>query len=84
VKILLPILIDIETSVCVISEDLAKKLRLKIEANDRTKVVPLGGGSKVKVVGLISNALIAVQNLCILGSLYVIRGTESVVILGTD
>src|SRR6266498_1127960 len=80
----LPTLIDTEASVCVISEDLAKKLRLKIELNDGTKVTPLGGGSKVKIIGLISNASIAVQNLRTLGSLYVIGGTESVVILETD
>ena len=53
-------LIDTGASVCVISEDLAKKLRLRIEPNDGTKVAPLGGGSKVKVIGLISNAPIAV------------------------
>src|SRR6266496_5288987 len=80
----LPTLIDIRASVCVISEDLAKKLRLRIELNDGTKVVPLGGGSKVKVIGLIPNAPIAVQNLRISGLLYVIGGIESVVILGTD
>ncbi len=34
-------------SVCIILEDLAKKLRLKIEANDETKVVPLEGESKM-------------------------------------
>ncbi len=56
----LPILIDTGASVCVISKDLAKKLRLRIEPNDGTKVAPLGGGSKVKVIGLISNAPIAV------------------------
>ena len=77
-------LIDTGASVCVISEDLAKKLRLRIEPNDGTKVVPLGGESKVKVIGLIPNAPIAVQNLCTPGPLYVIGGIESVVILGTD
>ena len=77
-------LIDTEASVCVISEDLAKKLRLRIEPNDGTKVAPLGGGSKVKVIGLIPNAPIAVQNLHTPGPLYVMGGTESVVILGTD
>ena len=80
----LPTLIDTEASVCVISEDLAKKLRLKIELNDGTKVTPLGGGSKVKIIGLISNASIAVQNLRTSELLHVMEGTESVVILGTD
>ncbi len=56
----LPTLIDIGTSVYVISEDLAKKLRLKIEVNDRIKVALLGRRSKVKVIGLIPNAPIAV------------------------
>src|SRR6266498_4500087 len=77
-------LIDTRALVYVISEDLAKKLRLRIEPNDGIKVAPLGGGSKVKVIGLIPNAPIAVQNLRISGLLYVIEGTESVVILGTD
>src|SRR6266540_5799231 len=80
----LPTLIDIRASVCVISEDLAKKLRLRIEPNDGTKVASLGGGSKIKVIGLILNAPIAVQNLRTLGPLYVMGGIESVVILGTD
>jgi len=80
----LPILIDTGASVCVISKDLAKKLRLRIELNDGTKVAPLEGGSKVKVIGLILNTPIAVQNLHTPGLLYVMGGTESVVILGTD
>src|SRR6266498_3766278 len=77
-------LIDTRASVCVISEDLVKKLRLRIEPNDGTKVAPLEGRSKVKVIGLISNAPIAVQNLCTSGPLYIMGGIESVVILGTD
>jgi len=72
----LPILIDTEASVCVISEDLAKKLRLKIEANNETKVTPLRGRSKVKIIGFIPNMLIAVQNLCRSELLYVIEGTN--------
>jgi len=39
----LPTLIDIGASVCVISEDLVRKLELKIEVNDGIKVAPLGG-----------------------------------------
>ena len=80
----LPTLIDIGASVCVISEDLAKKLRLRVEPNDGTKVASLEGGSKVKVIGLILNAPIAIQNLHTPGPLYVMEGIESVVILGTD
>jgi len=80
----LPTLIDTGASVCVILENLAKKLRLKIEANNRTKVISLEGGSKFIVIGLISNASIAIQNLCTLGPLYVMKETESVVILETD
>ncbi len=60
VGIPLPILIDTGASVYIILEDLAKKLRLKIETNDETKVVLLGGRNKIKVIGLISNASIAV------------------------
>src|SRR6266540_291043 len=80
----LPTLIDIRASVCVISEDLTKKLRLKIEANNGIKVASLEGESKVKVIGFISNMPIAVQNLCTPGPLYVMGETESVVILRTD
>ncbi len=60
---LLPILINIGASVCIILEDLAKKLKLKVEANDGTKVASLGRENKVKIISLISNALIIVQNL---------------------
>ena len=77
-------LIDIRASVYVISKDLAKKLKLRIELNDGTKVALLGRGSKVKVIGLIPNASIAVQNLRTSELLHVMEGTESVVILGTD
>src|SRR6266540_125004 len=65
----LPTLIDTGALVCVISKDLAKKLRLRIELNDGTKVALLEGGSKVKVIGLIPNAPIAVQNFCTSGPL---------------
>ncbi len=53
-------LIDIGASVYIISKDLVKKFRLKIKANDRTKIALLGGESKVKVIDFISNTLIAV------------------------
>ena len=82
--ILLSTLINIRASIYIISEDLVKKLKLKIEANNETKVAPLEEWSKVKIIGLILNAPIAVQNLRILESLYVMEGTESVIILKTD
>jgi len=54
-------LIDTGVLVYIISENLVKKFRLKIETNDGTKVVILlEGRSKVKVIGLIPNASIAV------------------------
>ncbi len=55
------ILIDTEASVCIISENLTRKFRLKIKTNDKTKVILLGGRSKVRVIDLIFNASIAVQ-----------------------
>ncbi len=83
-KISLPILIDTEASVYIISEDLVKKFRLKIEANDEIKVASLGKESKVRVIDLISNAPIVVQNFRTPELLYVMGGTESVIILETD
>ncbi len=84
VRTSLPTLIDTGASVCVILEDLAKKFKLKIELNDRIKVVLLEGKSKVKIIGLIPNIPIAVQNFHMPELLYVIGGIESVVILETD
>jgi len=83
-RIPLPTLIDTGVSVYVISEDLVKKFKLRIEANDGTKVASLGGKSKIKIISLIFNTLIAIQNLCITGLLYVMDGIESVVILKTN
>jgi len=65
-------------------KDLVKKFRLKVKANDRTKIVLLKKKSKIKVIGLISNKLIAIQYLYILGSLYVIIKIELIVIFETD
>ncbi len=45
----LPTLIDTGASVCVISENLAKKLRLKMESNNGTKVAPLGGEARLRL-----------------------------------
>ncbi len=77
-------LINIEVSVYIILKDFTKKFKLKIKANDRIKVALLKGKSKVKVIGLIPNAPITVQNPCTLELLYVIKGTESVVIFGIN
>jgi len=77
----LPTLIDTEASVCVTSKDLTKKLKLKIEANNRTKVVLLEGKSKIRVISLILNTLITVQNLYTSELLYIIGEIESVIIL---
>jgi len=83
-EITLPILIDIKASVCIISEDFAKKLKLKIKANNGMKVALLREKSKVKVIDLIFNTSIAVQNLHIPRPLYVMGEIELVVILGID
>ena len=56
----LPVLLDTGALVSAISKDLAQKLQLKIEANDETRVLPLGGNPKVKVVGLVKEAPLSV------------------------
>jgi len=56
----LSVLLDTGASVSAISKDLAQKLQLKVEANDRTRVLPLEGNPKVKVVGLVKEALLLV------------------------
>ena len=80
----LPVLLDIGASVSAISKDLAQKLQLKVKANDGTRVLSLGGNSKVKVVGLIKEASLSVQHIRTSGTLYVVEGTETILILGTD
>ncbi len=70
--------------VSVISKDLAQKLQLKVEANDRTRVSPLGGNSKVKVVGLVKKALLSVQHIRTSETLYMVEDTETILILGID
>ncbi len=77
-------LIDTGVSVYVISKDLVKKLRLKIKANNGIKVTLLEGGSKVRIISLIPNAPIVIQNLRMPEPLYVIGETKSVVIFETD
>jgi len=60
-------------------------LQLKIEENDGTRVLPLGENPKVKkVVGLVREAPLSVQYIRIPGTLYVVEGTETILILGTD
>ena len=56
----LSVLLDTGVSVSAISKDLAQKLQLKVEANDDTKVSPLGKNPKVKVVGLVKEASLSV------------------------
>ena len=80
----LPVLLDTRASVSAISKDLAQKLQLKVEANDGTRVSPLGGNPKVKVIGLIQEAPLSVQHIRIPGTLYVVEGTKTILILGTD
>ncbi len=58
---------------------------MKIEENDGTRVLPLGENPKVKkVVGLVREAPLSVQYIRIPGTLYVVEGTETILILGTD
>ena len=80
----LPVLLDTEASVSAISKDLAQKLQLKVKANDGTRVSPLGGNPKVKVIGLVREAPLSVQHIRTPGTLYVVEGTETILILGTD
>src|SRR6266540_3913956 len=80
----LPVLLDTEASVSVISNDLAQKLQLKVEANDGIRVSPLGENPKVKVIGLVQEAPLSVQHIRTLGTLYVVEGTETILILETD
>ena len=80
----LPVLLDIRALVSAISKDLAQKLQLKVEANDGTRVSPLGGNPKVKVVGLVKEAPLSVQHIRTPGTLYVVEGTETILILEID
>ena len=56
----LPVLLDTGASVSAISKDLAQRLQLKVEANDGTRVSPLGGNPKVKVMDLIRKASLSI------------------------
>jgi len=80
----LPVLLDIEVSVLAIFKDLAQKLQLKVEANDRIRVLPLGGNLKVKVVGLVKKAPLSVQHIKTSGTLYIVERTKTILILRTD
>ena len=57
---------------------------MKVEANDGTRVLPLGGNPKVKVVGLVKEVSLSVQHIRIPDILYVVEGTETILILGID
>ncbi len=81
---LLPVLLDTEASVSAISKDLAQKLQLKVEANDGTRVSPLGENLKVKVIGLVREAPLSVQYIRTSRTLYVVEGIETILILETD
>src|SRR6266540_3653757 len=63
------VLLDIGALVSVISKDLAQRLQLKIEANDGTRVSPLEGNPKVKVIGLVREAPLSVQHIKTSGTL---------------
>ncbi len=52
------VLLDTGASVSAISKNLAQKLQLKVETNDGTRVLPLEENPKVKVVGLVKEALL--------------------------
>ena len=78
------VLLDIGALVSVISKDLAQRLQLKIEANNDTKVLLLGGNPKFKVIGLVRETSLSVQHIRTSGILYVVEGTETILILGTD
>src|SRR6266498_2339698 len=80
----LSVLLDTGALVLAISKDLAQKLQLKVEANDGTRVSPLGGNPKVKVIGLVREVPLSVQHIRTPGTLYVVEGTETILILGTD
>ncbi|SRR6266498_1004784 len=54
------VLLDIGASVSTIFKDLTQKFQLKVEANNGTRVSPLGGNPKVKVVGLVKEASLSV------------------------
>ena len=57
---------------------------MKVKANDGTRVSPLGGNPKVKVVGLVKETPLSVQYIRIPETLYVVEDTEIILILGTD
>jgi len=77
-------LLDTEASVSAISKNLIQKLQLKIKTNDRIRVSPLGGNSKIKVIGLIKEASLLVQYIQISEILYVVKGIKTILILGTN
>jgi len=77
-------LLDTGALVSAILKNLAQKFQLKVEANDGTRVSPLGGNPKVKVISLVREASLSVQHIRTPGTLYVIEGTKTILILETD
>ncbi len=57
---------------------------MKVEANNGTRVSPLGENPKIKVIGLVREAPLSVQYIRTPRTLYVVEGTETILILGTD
>ncbi len=57
---LLSILLNIGASISAISKNLAQKFQLKVEANNGTRVSPLEGNPKVKIVGLVKEILLSI------------------------
>ena len=80
----IPVLLDTRASVSAILKDLAQKFQLKVEANDGTRILPLEGNLKVKVVGLVREASLLVQHIRTPEILYVVERTKTNLILGTD
>ncbi len=80
----LPVLLDTRASVSAISKGLAQKLQLKVKANDDTKISSLERNPKVKVIGLVKETPLSVQHIRTSRTLYVVEGTETILILKTD
>jgi len=57
---------------------------LKVKANDDIKVLSLERNPKIKVVGLIKEALLSVQHIRISEILYAVEDTKTILILGTN
>ena len=80
----LPVLLNTGILVLAIFKNLAQKLQLKVEANDGTRVSPLGENPKVKVVGLVKEVSLSIQHIKTSETLYVVEGAKTILILETD